>query len=174
MYLHAARLPARLDAAGSLSFLWDQDRSLWDQRLVTEGLRLLELSATGSRLTAYHVEAAIAAEHSTAERFEATNWTRIVEMYDTLFRMRPSPVVALQRAIALAQRDGPARGIEALEAIADRERLAAYPFLSAAHGDFEWRLGNKERARIHFVEAQRLARNPAERLFFELRIAACG
>ena len=174
MYLHAARLPARLDAAGSLSFLWDQDRSLWDQRLVTEGLRLLELSATGSRLTAYHVEAAIAAEHSTAERFEATNWTRIVEMYDTLFRMRPSPVVALQRAIALAQRDGPARGIEALEAIADRERLAAYPFLSAAHGDFEWRLGNNERARIHFVEAQRLARNPAERLFFELRIAACG
>ena len=174
MYLHAARLPARLDAAGSLSFLWDQDRSLWDQRLVTEGLRLLELSATGSRLTAYHVEAAIAAEHSTAERFEATNWTRIVEMYDTLFRMRPSPVVALQRAIALAQRDGPARGIAALEAIADRERLAAYPFLSAAHGDFEWRLGNKERARIHFVEAQRLARNPAERLFFELRIAACG
>lgn len=174
MYLHAARLPARLDAAGSLSFLWDQDRSLWDQRLVTEGLRLLELSATGSRLTAYHVEAAIAAEHSTAERFEATNWTRIVEMYDTLFRMRPSPVVALQRAIALAQRDGPARGIAALEAIADRERLAAYPFLSAAHGDFEWRLGNKKRARIHFVEAQRLARNPAERLFFELRIAACG
>jgi RNA polymerase sigma factor (sigma-70 family) len=173
MCLHAARLATRLDASGELSLLWEQDRELWDWRLIEEGIRRLDVSVAGAQLCEYHIEAAIAAEHSTAKTFEDTHWGRIVEMYDLLFKMRPTPVVALQRAIAIAQRDGPARGLEELGAIANKERLAEYPFYPAAFADFELRLGMKERALAHFEDALELARNPAETRFFELRIAAC-
>src|SRR5438094_486035 len=111
MCLHAARLPARLDASGNLSTLSDQDRSRWDLGLVAEGQRLLDLSATGPELTAYHVEAAIAAVHAAAPRVADTNWTQIVSLYDTLMTIGPSPVVALNRAIAVAQREGPGPGL---------------------------------------------------------------
>jgi RNA polymerase sigma-70 factor (ECF subfamily) len=103
MHLHAARLPARVDASGNLSSLFDQDRSRWDPDLIAEGQRLLDLSATGSALTEYHVEAAIASVHASAPRAEDTNWGQIVALYDTLMACRASPVVALNRAIAVAQ-----------------------------------------------------------------------
>src|SRR5262249_26377939 len=103
MYLHAARLPARVDPAGNLSPLYDQDRSRWDPNLVAEGRRLLDLSATGPELTEYHLEAAIAAVHASASRIEETDWGQIVVLYDRLLERRPSPVVALNRAIAVAQ-----------------------------------------------------------------------
>ena len=112
MGLHAARLPARVDASGNLSSLFDQDRSRWDSRLVTEGQRFLDLSATGPELTEYHVEAAIASVHAMAHRTEDTDWGKIVSLYDTLMRICPSPVVALNRAIAIAQHEGPKRGLE--------------------------------------------------------------
>jgi RNA polymerase sigma factor (sigma-70 family) len=173
MCLDAARLPARLDAAGNLSSLFDQDRSLWDQNLVAEGLRLLELSATGSELSEYHVEAAIASAHSTAARIEDTDWDAIVSLYDTLMTIRPSPVVALNRAIAVAQRDGPERGLAEIDAIEDRDRLAAYPFYAAALGELELRRGRRAAAREHFQAALALARNPMERRFLDGRVDAC-
>ncbi len=174
MCLHAARLPARLDAAGHLSALADQDRSRWDPTLMAEGHRLLELSATGLQLTEYHVEAAIAAVHASALRVEDTNWAQIVSLYDTLMTIRPSPVVALNRAIAVAQHEGPERGLASIGAIADRERLAGYPFYYAALGELELRRGRGETAREHFRAALALARNAMERRFLEQRMEACA
>jgi RNA polymerase sigma-70 factor (ECF subfamily) len=173
MCLDAARLPARVDASGNLTSLFDQDRSLWDRKLVVEGIRLLELAATGMELTEYHVEAAIASVHARATRAEATDWAAIVSLYDTLMAVRPSPVVALSRAIALAQRDGPQRGLDAIGAIEDRDRLAAHPFYPAALGELELRRGRHEAACQHFRAARALARNPMERRFLDRRVAAC-
>ena len=117
MCLNAARLPARVDDGGNLISLFDQNRSLWDQFLVQQGLKFIELSALGSELTEYYVETAIASIHSTASRPEDTNWGMIVSFYDTLIAIRSSPIVALNRAIAIAQRDGPERGLKELDAI---------------------------------------------------------
>jgi RNA polymerase sigma factor (sigma-70 family) len=173
MCLNAARLPARIDDSGNLTSLFDQDRSLWDQSLVREGLKFMELSASGPELTEYHVEAAIASVHSTASRSEDTNWEIIVSFYDTLIAIRPSPIVALNRSIAIAQRDGPERGLKELDAIGDDDRLTTYPFYSAARGELELRCGRRQAARQHFRAALALARNPMERRFFDQRISAC-
>ena len=134
MCFDAARLPGRVGAAGNLVAFFDQDRSLWDQNLVVEGLKFMELSASGAELTEYHVEAAIASVYSTAARAEDTDWGAIVSLYDTLMTVRPSPIVALNRAIAVAQRDGPERGLEEIAAIADRSRLATIPVLCGGAG----------------------------------------
>jgi RNA polymerase sigma-70 factor (ECF subfamily) len=173
MCLNAARLPARVDASGKLTSLFDQDRSLWDRKLKAEGTRLLELAATGCELTEYHLEAAIASVHARASRAEDTDWAAIVSLYDTLMSVSPSPVVALNRAIAIAQRDGPERGLEAIDAIEDRDRLAGYPFYPAALGELELRRGRHEIARKHFRAALALARNPMERRFLDQRVGAC-
>ncbi|HEV2199706.1 MAG TPA: sigma-70 family RNA polymerase sigma factor [Bryobacteraceae bacterium] len=170
MCLGAARLPGRMDASGNLSSLFDQDRSRWDQELVVEGLKLLDLSATGSEITEYHVEAAIASVHARALRVEDTDWKTIVTLYDKLMTIHPSPVVALNRAIAVAQSEGPERGLEEIGSIAGRDRLAAYPFYPAALGELEFRRGRLETAREHFRAALALARNPAERRFLEQRV----
>ena len=173
MCLHAARLPARLDVAGNLNPLLDQDRSRWDAGLVAQGLALLERSAAGEALTAYHLEAAIAAAHASAPGVDETDWESIVALYDRLMTVAPSPVVALNRAIAIAQRDGAERGIEELHAIADRERLHKYPFYPAALGELELRRGHRAAAREHFSAALVLARNLMERRFLEKRMRAC-
>ena len=173
MCLHAARLPARIDPAGDLNPLVEQDRSLWDAGLVAEGLALLEHSATGTELTAYHIEAAIAATHAAAASLEQTDWPAIVSLYDRLMEVAPSPVVALNRAIAIGERDGPGQGLEELQAIAHRERLANYPFFPAAMGEMELRRGNPEGARPHFRAAVALARNTAERRFLQKRLLRC-
>jgi RNA polymerase sigma-70 factor (ECF subfamily) len=173
MSFNAARLPARLDAAGNLSALFDQDRSKWDQDLIAEGLKLLEFSATESDLTPYHVEAAIASIHAKTVRAEETDWGSIVELYDTLMSIHPSPVVALNRAIAIAQKDGPERGLDEIGSIAGSDRLADYPFYSAALGELELRLGRYAIAREHFRAAYVLARNPTERRFIEQRVSVC-
>ena len=172
MSLQAARLPARIDATGDLSPLVEQDRSRWDRSLVEEGLALLDRSASGQAVTSYHVEAAIAAVHVAARRVEDTDWKAIVQLYDRLMDLAPSPVVALSRAIAVAQRDGPERGLDALRAIADSQRLRRYPFYPAAMGELERRRGNLEAARRHFAAAVALARNPVERRFLERRLTA--
>jgi RNA polymerase sigma-70 factor (ECF subfamily) len=172
--LHAARLPARVDAEGQLRSLFDQDRARWDQALVAEGQRLLELSAAGPELSEYHVEAAIAWIHATAPSAEETDWRGIVALYDQLMAIRPSPVVALNRAIAIAQREGPERGLEEIEGIAGRDRLAAYPFYPAAQGELLLRTGRQRAAHEHFQHALDLARNESERRFFEQRLRACA
>jgi predicted RNA polymerase sigma factor len=134
---------------------------------------LLDLSASGSELTEYHVEAAIASLHAMAHRTEDTDWGQIVSLYDRLMAMRPSPVVALNRAIAIAQQKGPERGLEEIRAIAGADRLASYPFYYAALGEFEFRAGKLAIAREHFRTALALARNPMERRFLEQRTGAC-
>lgn len=173
MCLNAARLPARVDASGNLNSFVDQDRSLWDQELIDEGLKLMGISAAGSKITEYHVQAAIASEHATARTTGDTDWRKIASLYDTLMTIRPSPVVALNRAIAIAQRDGPEQGLEEIRTIAGRERLSDYPFYAAALGELELRSGRRELAREHFREALALARNPAEQRFLDHRVRAC-
>jgi RNA polymerase sigma factor (sigma-70 family) len=173
MSFNAARLPARVDAAGHLNSLGEQDRLRWDKGLIAEGVRLLELSATGKEVTEYHVEAAIAATHARAGRMEDTDWGAIVALYDTLMTVRPSPIVGLNRAIAVAQKDGPEQGLEEIEAIADRERLAAYPFYWAAVGELELRRERREVAREYFGKAVKVARSGMERRFLEGRVKAC-
>jgi RNA polymerase sigma-70 factor (ECF subfamily) len=174
MSLTAARLPARTDFHGNLVPLYDQDRSQWDRTRVSEGIRLLELSASGSELTTYHLEAAMASVHAMARHTSDTDWRAIIGLYDQLMRLNPSPIVALNRAIAIAQQDGPERGIAEIQAIPDPDRLAAYPFYPAALGELEFRRGNDARAHEHFELALARARNPMERRFFEHRLAACG
>ena len=173
MSLNSARLPARLDSTGNLVALAGQDRSSWDQELVAEGLGLLELSASGTDISAYHIEAAIASVHATAARTEDIDWRTIVSLYDHLLRMAPSPIVALNRAIAIAQADGPERGLAEVHAAVDGQRLSGYPFYPAALGEFELRLGRSAAAREHFRAARALTRSQMERRFIDQRLRAC-
>jgi len=174
MHLHAARLPARLDADGNLSSLVEQDRSRWDAHLIDAGLRLLDQSARGGEVTEYHVEAAIAALHAKAARVKDTDWNRIVGLYDVLMTLRPSPVVALNRAIAVAERDGAQRGLDEIQSIDDVERMADYPFYYAALGELEHRCNRQNLARAHFQDALARARNPTEQRFLQQRLDACS
>ncbi|MGA8574609.1 MAG: sigma-70 family RNA polymerase sigma factor [Candidatus Cybelea sp.] len=173
MYLDAARLPARLDPSGNLTPLYEQDRSRWNRAMIDEGVAWLERSATGPQMSRYHIEAAMAAVHARAPSIEATDWGAIVALYDRLMRLAPSPVVALNRAIAVGQRDGPELGLEAIDAIDRRHRLGEYPFYHAARGELELRRGNDAAAREHFAAAIHAARNPEERRFYESRRSAC-
>jgi len=140
---------------------------------IARGLALLERSATGSEVTIYHLEAAIAAAHAAAPAVEETDWALIVSLYDRLITLAPSPVVALNRAVAVAERDGPAQGIDELLAIADRSRLERYPFYPAAIGELELRRGNLDAARFQFSNALTLARNAAERRYLEKILEKC-
>jgi len=128
MHFHAARLQRRVDRHGDLVPFSDQDRSRWDATLIAQGRRELRLSAAGNELTAYHVEAAIAEPHADAPSVDRTDWQAIVALYETLIGIQPSPVVALNRAVAIAQRDGPARGFEEIERIDDRRPYLPLPF----------------------------------------------
>jgi RNA polymerase sigma-70 factor (ECF subfamily) len=170
--LHAARLPSRIDAAGDLLPFDAQDRTTWDGRLAAEGLRHLEAASSGDELTPFHLEAAIAACHATAKSVAETPWKEIAELYDMLLRLRPSPVVALNRAIALGKAFGPVRGLAELEAIDGAEALAGYPFYEAALGELALAAGKAERAAGHFTAAQAAARNGAERSFLQKRLEA--
>ena len=172
--LLAARLPARVGDDGDLLLLAEQDRGRWDRELLGEGLRRLARSAEGDVVTAWHVEAAIAARHATAKTFAETDWRSIRGLYDELLRLRPTPVVALNRAIAVGMADGPEAGLRAIEAIAERGRLAGYPFLPAAVAEFELRAGRPDRAAEHLRAALRLVRNPAEEAVLARKLATCG
>jgi RNA polymerase sigma-70 factor (ECF subfamily) len=174
MCLHAARTPARVDSAGDLVPLREQDRSLWDASLTAEGVALLDASATGETLSEYHLEAAIAAVHTNAKSAEETRWDEIVGLYDVLLELRPSPVVALSRAIAIGERDGPEGGLLAVRALSHDVRLVRAPFYEAALGDLEWRAGRIDAAKGHLRTALARARNGAERRFFEGRLRDCG
>lgn len=172
MNFHAARLPGRLDEGGDLVPLVEQERSRWDGSRVEEGRRQLRLSATGNELTSYHVEAAIAELHADAPSVEETDWNGIVSLYDTLMRIHPSPIVALNRAVAIAQRDGARRGLDAIAQIEDRDRLMSYPFYFTTIGELELRCGNTVAAQDAFKAALEHVRNRAERRFLESRLRA--
>lgn len=164
MQLQRARLAARVNAAGDLLLLDEQDRSLWDGEAMRRGLRHLELAASGDELTRFHVEAAIAAEHFV----EATNWRRIVELYDDLMSIAPSAVVALNRAIAVAMADGPRAGLEAANAL--EEELQDYVPLHATIAELSRRAGDEPRAKEHFRRAAELAATLPLKRWFEKRI----
>jgi RNA polymerase sigma-70 factor (ECF subfamily) len=165
MLLQAARLPARVDAAGELAILAEQERALWDGAMLAEGLRMLDRSASGDRLTAYHIEAAIASCHAVAGSFEETDWGAIVAHYDELLELKRSPVVALNRAIALAMADGPAAGIEAVEEIASHPALESYLPLFATLGELWLRRGDSARAAAYFTRALELPGSMTEKRF---------
>jgi len=171
---HAARLDARVAEDGSLLLLAEQDRSRWDRELLAAGLRRLDASAEGERVSAWHLEAAIAAEHAAAPAFEQTDWRRIHRLYDLLLAVRPSPVVALNRAIAVGMADGPEAGLRALAEIDGRDRLGRHPFLDAAVAEFEVRAGRPARAAESLRAALRVARNPAEVELLRRKLVACG
>jgi len=165
MLLQAARLPARVDAAGELATLEHQDRALWDREMIREGVECLERSAEGEVLTPWHLEAGIAMCHATAPTFESTDWESIVEQYDELLRINPSPVIALNRAVSLAMARGPAAGIEAVEPIASNETLRDYLPLSATLGELWLRNGDRARAASYFSRALELPGNLPEKRF---------
>ncbi|MFT3685021.1 MAG: sigma factor [Phycisphaerales bacterium] len=173
MHLNAVRLPARIDAMGDLTPLFEQDRALWDERMIGDGRRLMEQSASGDELSEYHIEAAIASVHAIAPSAAETDWRQIVALYDALLALRPSPIVAMNRAIAVGQSEGPVRGLAELRSICGVERLKSYPFYPAAEGEFELRIGNARRAEECFKAAVALARNATEQRHFERRVRAC-
>lgn len=172
LLFHAARLETRVDDQGMLLLFADQDRQSWDQRLIAEAFRWFTRSASGDRLTRYHAESWIAAEHCRARRFEETNWDRIVQAYDLLIRLAPSPIHELNRAIAIAERNGPEVGWQTLQGI-DAERLAEqYHLWSATAGELARRRGKWDEARRYLEQANRLARTDVERRFLLQRLAS--
>ncbi len=172
MLFQAARLASRADAAGDLLLLEEQDRSLWDRSMIALGLFHLEQAAAGERLTAYHLQAEIAAMHASTIDPDGTPWHRILELYDLLCDMQPSAVVLLNRAIALGKVEGPAAGLSALRDIALDTSLERYPFLPAAEGEILRRLGRTAEAADCFERALDLARTEPERRFIGRRLAS--
>jgi len=170
MLLQESRRAARTSPAGDLILLADQDRSLWDRAQIAEGSSLVERSLASRRIGPYALQAAIAAVHATAESADATDWSEIVGLYDVLLRLEPSPVVELNRAVAIAMRDGPAAGLALIDAILARGDLADYHLAHAARADLCRRLGAVADARASYERAIRLARQDPERRFLERRL----
>ena len=172
MLLQSSRLPARVDHDGDLLRLAEQDRSQWDRPAIQEGIHHLERSAAGDRVTAYHIEAAIAACHAATADGAAADWPRVLELYDDLLTVKPSPVVALNRAVALAMVDGPHAGIRALQALAGERPMARYHLLPATLGGLWHRAGDPARAARCYRDARRLAGSAPERRFLSRQIEA--
>ena len=172
MLFQAARLPARTDALGDLLLLEEQDRSLWDRSRIHLGLAHLEQAARGHKISAYHLQAEIAAVHSTAEHFTHTNWENILALYDLLREKQPTPVVLINRAIAVAQVEGPAAGLHALKAIPVDSQMERYPFLHAAEGEFHRRLEHSSEAQISFQRALEFAHTEPQRRFLLRKLEA--
>ncbi|MEO8677759.1 MAG: sigma-70 family RNA polymerase sigma factor [Vicinamibacterales bacterium] len=170
MRLHAARFPARADSGGSLFLLRDQDRSTWDRGLLAGGFRALERASSGDRISTYHLEAGIAACHASAASWEATDWPQIVELYDDLLALTGSPVVAVNRAVALSRIEGAMSGLAALDAIADRHALDRYPMLPAIQAELWREAGDLARATECYRAALALARSKPERRWLTSRL----
>lgn len=171
MMLHEARRPARMSPDGEIVLIADQDRSLWDQVMIAEAARLVTGALRSRHAGAYSIQAAIAALHAEAPTADATDWAEIAGLYDLLLRLEPSPVVALNRAVAIAMRDGPAAGLRLIEAILERGDLTTYHLAHSARADLHRRLGQAEQARQAYEEALRFVRQEPERRFIERRIA---
>jgi RNA polymerase sigma-70 factor (ECF subfamily) len=173
MLMNAARIPARLDGEGNLLRLKEQNRSQWDQAMIARGLFHFAQSAAGEEITEYHLEAAIAASHCAAKDYASTDWRQILQMYDRLMEFNDSPVVALNRAVALAEVHGPTAGIAAVHEIQNLPSLESYHLLHAVLGDFESRLHHAEAAAAHFRKSLQLAQIKSEQSFLSKRLQAC-
>lgn len=170
LLLNEARSRTRLAPDGRMLLLSEQDRRRWDTDLIEEGIALLTDALRRRPPTRYALEAAIAAVHAEAPAWEDTDWSEIVALYDTLLRMRPSPVVELNRAVAIGLRDGPDAGLRALAPLATEPALAVYGYLSAARADFHRRLEQWSRAALAYEEALTLTDNEPERDFLTRRL----
>ena len=171
MLLHESRRPARTSPSGDLVVLEEQDRSLWNRELIREGIGLVEQALGSRRFGPYSVQAAISAVHAEAPSAAATDWAQIVALYDVMLRMDPSPVVELNRAVALAMRDGPAAGLPVIEALLKKGGLERYHLAHAARADLYRRLGQHAQALASYRRALALTRQEPERRFLERRMS---
>jgi RNA polymerase sigma-70 factor (ECF subfamily) len=171
LLLHHARRESRVGATGELVLLDEQDRSRWDPAMIVEGVGVLDRAVRLGRLGPYRVQAAIAALHATATSAETTDWPRILSLYDALCRMTPSPVVELNRAVAIAMAHGPEQGLARVEELATAGALDGYHLLHATRADLLRRLGRVAEAAAAYRRALTLATNPVERAFLSRRLA---
>lgn len=175
MLLHESRRSARTSPTGDLVLLEDQDRSLWNRDLIVEGQTLVERAFSSRRIGPYTLQAAIAAVHAEAISAAATDWAEIVGLYNVLMRaVGPSPVVELNRAAAIAMRDGPLAGLELIDAILERGELNDYPLAHSARAELCRRLGKTAQARAAYERALALTHLEPERRFLEMRLAELG
>jgi predicted RNA polymerase sigma factor len=174
MYLHAARFEARVDCAGGLLPMEEQDRSLWDRELLHLGLFYMRRAARGEQYSRYHAEAAIAAEHCLAPSYEKTRWEEITRLYAALERIAPSPLNTLNRAIALAEWQGPGAGLSVLEALKPPGWLLDYYLWDATLGELYRRRGDTDRAIFHLTRALDRAPTEAEKALLRRRLRACS
>jgi RNA polymerase sigma-70 factor, ECF subfamily len=171
MLLQESRRAARSSPSGDLILLEDQDRALWNQTQIAEGAALVQRALSSGRVGPYAIQAAIAAVHAEAPSVADTDWVEIVGLYDVLQRINPSPVVELNRAVAVAMRDGPDSGLALIDAILERGDLADYRLAHAARADMCRRLGRRADARASYEKALKLARQEPERRFLTKRLA---
>jgi len=171
MLLHESRRAARTSPGGDLVLLDEQDRSLWNREQIAEGAALVGRALASRRFGPYTLQAALAAVHAEAPSADATDWSEIVGLYDVLARVDPSPVVDLNRAVAVAMRDGPAAGLALIDAILARGDLQDYRLAHAARADLCRRLGETAQARASYLRALALTRQEPERRFLERRLA---
>ncbi len=171
LLIQDSRRAARTDPDGSIVLLPDQDRSLWDRAAIAEGIALTEATTPAPEPGPYALQAAIAAEHAKAASADATAWPRIAALYDRLIAVQPTPVVALNRAVAVAMRDGPEAGLALVDTLLAEGGLAAYPFAHSARADFCRQLGRKDEARASYARALELTEQEPERRFLERRLA---
>ena len=173
MLLDTARLQARVDREGNLLLLEDQNRSRWNQPMIARGMFHLAQSAAGGEISVYHLQAGIAACHCTAQDYASTDWRQILSLYDRLVELDGSPVVALNRAVVIANLHGPGAGLDAVAAIRDLEVLNTYYLLHAILGEFESRLNHAQAAAGHFRRSLQLAGIKSEQAFLAKRLRAC-
>jgi RNA polymerase sigma factor (sigma-70 family) len=173
MLFHAARFDARVDGAGALLLIDEQDRSRWDQALIERAREFHDASARGRKVSTYHLQAGIAALHCAAKSYAQTDWHAILRLYDALIAIDPSPVVALNRAVVVAELEGPLEGIRAVEAIAGDRALRHYHLLDATLGELHRRAGEFERARTYFTAARAKTTSDFERELLDRRLASC-
>lgn len=174
MLLHESRRQARTSASGDLVLLEQQDRSLWNRDLIREGITLVKQALASKRIGPYTLQAAIAAVHAEAPNATETDWPQIVALYDLLLRTEPSPIVELNRTVAVAMRDGPAKGLELVDALLERGELAQYHLAHATRADFCRRLGRNADARASYERALALVKQEPEQRFLEKRLAELG
>jgi RNA polymerase sigma-70 factor (ECF subfamily) len=170
MLLQAARIPARADERGDLFVLEEQDREAWNRTMIAEGMRHLDASARGHEVSAYHLQAGIAAAHAVAPTYQATNWSEIVALYDALLDLEPSPIVALNRAIAVSRTEGAAAGLRALDRLRDDPTLSRYVLFHATLGELSRETGDFEAARVHYRAALALPCSAPGRRFLERKL----
>lgn len=170
MLLQDSRRAARTSSAGDLILLEDQDRSLWNQNQITEGVSLVQQALSAGQVGPYTIQAAIAAVHTQAPSSVATDWAQIVQLYDMLMQSNPSPVIELNRAVAVAMRDGPSAGLDLINTILARGELVNYHLAHAARADLCRRLGRTKEARVSYQRALNLTQQEPERRFLERRL----